>query len=174
MANNPDRKAFKNRIADQSQFDDVDLPFETLRLRGEGGSSGHNGMKSILVTLSSQKFPRLRIGVGRPSGRMSTANFVTQKFSKSEEEVLPFIIQNASDAISYIRKDRSGFGTIGVIDVNSKVDPKEIFGILGYHLGRITNHQEPTTREFRAVASQLKVIGTIAEIIIDRPITICG
>lgn len=86
-------------------FDDVDLPFETLRLRGEGGSSGHNGMKSILVTLSSQKFPRLRIGVGRPAGRMSTANFVTQKFSKSEEEVLPFIIQNASDAaISFIKE----------------------------------------------------------------------
>ncbi|MBX3003951.1 MAG: aminoacyl-tRNA hydrolase [Anaerolineales bacterium] len=80
-------------------FDDVDLPFETLRLRAEGSSGGQNGMKSIIQKLGSQEFARLRIGVGRPKGRMSTPNHVLQDFSRSEQQALPFVLKRASDAM---------------------------------------------------------------------------
>jgi PTH1 family peptidyl-tRNA hydrolase len=80
-------------------FDDVDLPLETLRLRSEGSSGGQNGMKSIIQRLGSQDFARLRIGVGRPKGRMSTPNHVLQDFSRSEQQALPFVLKRASDAM---------------------------------------------------------------------------
>ncbi len=80
-------------------YDDVDLPFETLRLRGEGGSAGHNGMKSIIERLGSDAFPRLRVGVGHPKGRMSTPNHVLQDFSRDEQDVLPFVLRRAAEAI---------------------------------------------------------------------------
>jgi PTH1 family peptidyl-tRNA hydrolase len=80
-------------------YDDVDLPFETLRLRGEGGSAGHNGMKSIIERLGSDAFPRMRIGVGRPKGRMSTPNHVLQDFSRDEQDILPFVLRRAAEAI---------------------------------------------------------------------------
>ncbi|HRN49785.1 MAG TPA: aminoacyl-tRNA hydrolase [Anaerolineales bacterium] len=80
-------------------FDDVDLPFETLRLRSEGSSGGQNGMKSIIQKLGSQDFARLRIGVGRPKGRMSTPNHVLQDFSRSEQQALPFVLKRCSDAM---------------------------------------------------------------------------
>jgi PTH1 family peptidyl-tRNA hydrolase len=79
-------------------YDDVDLPFETLRLRSEGGSAGHNGMKSIIENLGSQEFARLRVGVGRPKGRMRTPDHVLQDFSKSEREILTFVMQRATEA----------------------------------------------------------------------------
>lgn len=79
-------------------YDDVDLPFETLRLRGEGGSAGHNGMKSIIQNLGSQDFARLRVGVGRPKGRMRTPDHVLQDFSKAEQEALTFVLQRATEA----------------------------------------------------------------------------
>ncbi len=81
-------------------FDDVDLPYETIRVRSEGGSGGHKGMKSIIQHFSnSQEFPRIRFGVGRPPGRMDTADYVLQRFSKEEEKHLELYIQKASDAI---------------------------------------------------------------------------
>ncbi|MCL5429600.1 MAG: aminoacyl-tRNA hydrolase [Chloroflexi bacterium] len=79
-------------------YDDVDLPFETLRLRSEGGSAGHNGMKSIIENLGSQEFARLRVGVGRPKGRMRTPDHVLQDFSKAEQGVLTFVLERASKA----------------------------------------------------------------------------
>ncbi len=80
-------------------YDDVDLPFDTLRLRPEGGSGGHKGMKSIIQRLGTQEFPRLRIGVGRPKGQMATPDYVLQDFSKDEMDVIPFILDKAADAI---------------------------------------------------------------------------
>jgi PTH1 family peptidyl-tRNA hydrolase len=80
-------------------YDDVDLPFETLRLRGEGGSAGHNGMKSIIENLGSQEFARLRLGVGRPKGRMRTPDHVLQDFSRSEQEGLTFVLQRATETV---------------------------------------------------------------------------
>ncbi len=79
-------------------FDDVDLPFETIRLRPTGGSSGQKGMKSIIQSLSTQDFPRLRIGIDRPPGKMSTPSYVLQNFSKSQIESLPWLINRAAEA----------------------------------------------------------------------------
>ena len=81
-------------------YDDVDLPYETIRVRSEGGTGGHNGMKSIIKHFgNTQNFPRIRFGVGRPPGRMETADYVLQRFSKEEERHLELYIRKASDAI---------------------------------------------------------------------------
>jgi len=79
-------------------YDDVDLPFEALRLRASGGSAGHKGMRSIIENIGTQEFARMRVGVGRPKGRMSTPDHVLQDFSKSEQEGLPFVLQKAAKA----------------------------------------------------------------------------
>lgn len=80
-------------------FDDVDLPFETIRIRAEGGSGGQKGMQSIIDQLGSEAFPRLRIGVGRPPGRMEAADYVLQDFPKAERELLAITLDRAADAV---------------------------------------------------------------------------
>ncbi|CAF2084009.1 unnamed protein product [Brassica napus] len=68
-------------------YDDLDLPFGKLRLLPKGGHGGHNGMRSIIDRLKgSRDFPRLRIGIGRPPGKMDTANYVLRQFNKQEQE----------------------------------------------------------------------------------------
>lgn len=85
-------------------YDEVDLPFDTMRMRPEGGSGGHKGMKSIIQRLGTQEFPRLRIGVGRPKGQMATPDYVLQDFSKAEMDVIPFILDKAADAtLEFVR-----------------------------------------------------------------------
>jgi PTH1 family peptidyl-tRNA hydrolase len=69
-------------------YDDLDLPLGAVRLRPGGGSGGHKGMRSIIEHLGTQDFPRLRIGIGRPPGRMDPADYVLQDFSTEEEPVL--------------------------------------------------------------------------------------
>jgi PTH1 family peptidyl-tRNA hydrolase len=80
-------------------YDDVDLPFGTIRLRPGGGSAGHRGMGSVIERLGIENFPRLRMGVGRPTGHMEAADYVLQDFSRSEVETLPVILDNAVDAM---------------------------------------------------------------------------
>jgi PTH1 family peptidyl-tRNA hydrolase len=75
--------------------DDLDLPFGTLRLRASGGSAGHRGMQSIVTRLGSQEFPRLRIGIGRPPGRMDPADFVLKDFGGDESELLEATLDQA-------------------------------------------------------------------------------
>jgi PTH1 family peptidyl-tRNA hydrolase len=71
--------------------DDIDLPTGTLRIRAEGGSAGQNGMKDIISHLKSESFPRLRVGIGRPLGRMNPAAYVLQDFKEPE---IPIIIES--------------------------------------------------------------------------------
>lgn len=80
-------------------YDDLDLPLEALRLRPEGGSGGHKGMRSIIEHLGSQDFPRLRIGIGRPPGQMDPAAYVLQDFSAEEEAILEQTLNRAVAAI---------------------------------------------------------------------------
>ncbi len=80
-------------------YDDLDLPFGTLRLRPEGGAGGHHGMESIIAALSRQDFPRLRIGIGRPPGRMDPIAYVLQDFDRQEQEFLPELYDRAVAAI---------------------------------------------------------------------------
>ncbi|CAI9113610.1 OLC1v1014243C1 [Oldenlandia corymbosa var. corymbosa] len=66
-------------------FDDMDLPFAKLRMLPKGGHGGHNGMKSIINHFKGSKdFPRLRIGIGRPPGKMNPASYVLRRFDKQE------------------------------------------------------------------------------------------
>lgn len=87
-------------------YDDADLDFEVLRIRPEGSSSGQKGMASIIQSLGTDQIPRLRIGIGRPPGRMETPAYVLLPFSKEEKTVLPFILERAVDAVlEFIRND---------------------------------------------------------------------
>ena len=80
-------------------YDEVDLPFGTLRMRHEGGSAGHKGMQSIVEQLGTDDFPRLRIGVGRPPGRMEAADYVLKDFNRDEAEALNLVLDTATEAI---------------------------------------------------------------------------
>jgi len=80
-------------------FDDLDLPFGAIRLRPEGGAGGHNGLRSIIGQLGSNRFARLRLGIGRPPGRMDPAAFVLQDFNRDEVLELPRWLDRAADAL---------------------------------------------------------------------------
>ncbi len=79
-------------------YDDVDLDFEVLRMRPNGTSSGQKGMQSIIQQLGTEEFPRLRVGIGRPAGKMPTPAYVLQKFGNQEQDILPFVLRKAADA----------------------------------------------------------------------------
>lgn len=80
-------------------YDDVDLPLGTIRIRPMGGSGGQKGMKSTIERLSTEEFPRIRLGVDRPPGSMEAAAYVLKDFSKDEAEMVHHIIDRASDAV---------------------------------------------------------------------------
>ena len=78
-------------------YDDMDLPFGTLRMRPFGGHGGHNGMRSIIATMTD-RFPRLRVGVGRPGLAHDNAiDHVLSTFSAAEQELLHKVIDAAVD-----------------------------------------------------------------------------
>jgi PTH1 family peptidyl-tRNA hydrolase len=79
-------------------YDDVDLPLGTVRMRPDGGSAGQKGMASIIERLGTQEIPRLRLGVGRPPGRMDAADYVLQDFPAGEKELLQATLDRAADA----------------------------------------------------------------------------
>jgi PTH1 family peptidyl-tRNA hydrolase len=79
-------------------YDEIDLPFGTVRIREKGGSGGHNGMKSIINHLGNE-FPRIRLGVGRPPGKMPVHAYVLQNFNKQEYEVVREMLDTAVSAV---------------------------------------------------------------------------
>ena len=80
-------------------YDDLDLPFGTIRMRPGGGPGGQKGVASTIERLGTQDFARLRIGIGRPPGRMDPADYVLQDFSHDEMRTLSEILDQAADAI---------------------------------------------------------------------------
>ncbi len=79
--------------------DDMDLPFGTLRVRPNGSNGGQKGMGSIITQLGSQDFCRLRCGIGHPPGQMEVIDFVLNKFSKEDSELLPAVLDKASSCV---------------------------------------------------------------------------
>jgi PTH1 family peptidyl-tRNA hydrolase len=80
-------------------FDDLDLPFGNIRIRKSGGSSGQKGMKSIIEQLGTEEFPRIRVGLGRPPGKMNSADFILNKFKTTEKKDLEFILDKCVDVV---------------------------------------------------------------------------
>lgn len=79
--------------------DDLDIPFGTIRIRAAGGPGGQRGMSSIIEQLGTREFPRLRLGIGRPPGRMDPADYVLQNFSKDELRTLSEVLDHAAQAV---------------------------------------------------------------------------
>lgn len=79
-------------------YDDMDLPVGRLRIRTEGSSGGHRGMDSTIYQLSSDKFSRIRIGIGRPEGQKDTVGHVLGKFYGDEIEKIRATIEAAAEA----------------------------------------------------------------------------
>ena len=79
--------------------DDLDVPFGTLRMRPSGGPGGQKGLASTIEQLGTKDIPRLRLGIGRPPGRMDPAAYVLQDFSRAEMKELPAILDRAADAV---------------------------------------------------------------------------
>jgi PTH1 family peptidyl-tRNA hydrolase len=78
--------------------DELDVPFDVVRLKLGGGDNGHNGLRSITKSLGSKDYYRVRVGIGRPPGRMDPADFVLRDFSATERKDLAFVIDKAADA----------------------------------------------------------------------------
>lgn len=85
-------------------YDEIDLEFGTLRIRPQGGAGGHNGMKSLINHLG-RTFPRVRLGVGRPPGRMPASAYVLRRFRADELPVVDTMLDQAAAAIETIIRD---------------------------------------------------------------------
>ncbi len=87
--------------------DDLALPLETLRMRKKGSDAGHNGLKNIQDLLQTQKYPRLRVGIGDAFSKGKQIDFVLGKFDKNESAALPLILDK-------IEEMTLAFCTIGI------------------------------------------------------------
>ncbi|MFA0849819.1 aminoacyl-tRNA hydrolase [Curtobacterium sp. WHRI 8282] len=82
--------------------DELDLPFDTVRLKGNGGHGGHNGLRDIIKATGTNEFMRVRVGIGRPPGRQDPADYVLRDFSAAEKKTLPILLADAADAVEAI------------------------------------------------------------------------
>lgn len=85
--------------------DELDIPFDTVKLKSGGGHGGHNGLRDIAKAANSPEYVRVRVGVGRPPGRQDPADFVLQGFSSTERSVLPNLLSDAADAVELVITD---------------------------------------------------------------------
>ncbi|MDQ2755529.1 MAG: aminoacyl-tRNA hydrolase [Actinomycetota bacterium] len=79
--------------------DELDIPAGEVRLKLGGGEGGHNGLRSISQSLGTRDYLRVRVGIGRPPGRMDPADYVLRDFSGVERAELPFTLDAAADAV---------------------------------------------------------------------------
>jgi PTH1 family peptidyl-tRNA hydrolase len=82
--------------------DEIDIPFNTVKIKMGGGEGGHNGLRDISKALATKDYLRVRVGVGRPPGRMDTADYVLRDFSSTEKKELPFLLDSAADAVEVL------------------------------------------------------------------------
>jgi PTH1 family peptidyl-tRNA hydrolase len=79
--------------------DELDLPFDSMRVKLGGGDNGHNGVRSLRGALGTGDFHRVRIGIGRPPGRQPVPDFVLSDYSPSERKAVPMQVIRAADAV---------------------------------------------------------------------------
>jgi peptidyl-tRNA hydrolase, PTH1 family len=82
--------------------DEIDIPFAEVRLKVGGGEGGHNGLRSVTKSLGTRDYLRVRVGVGRPPGRMDAADYVLHDFSSTERREVPLLISDAADAVEHL------------------------------------------------------------------------
>jgi PTH1 family peptidyl-tRNA hydrolase len=82
--------------------DELDIPFGTVRIKDGGGDGGHNGLRSLRRSLGTGNYVRVRLGVGRPPGRVDPADFVLRDFSPSERADVALLLERAADAVESI------------------------------------------------------------------------
>jgi PTH1 family peptidyl-tRNA hydrolase len=85
--------------------DEIDIPFNTVKLKTGGGEGGHNGLRDISRALATKDYLRVRVGVGRPPGRMDTADYVLRDFAAAERKELPLLLDEAADAVEMLVRD---------------------------------------------------------------------
>ncbi len=82
--------------------DELDIPFDTVKLKTGGGHGGHNGVRDIAAALATPGFVRVRVGIGRPPGRQDAADWVLSPFASAERETLPILVSDAADAVEAV------------------------------------------------------------------------
>ncbi|WP_183501014.1 aminoacyl-tRNA hydrolase [Microbacterium invictum] len=82
--------------------DDLDIPFDSVKLKTGGGHGGHNGVRDVAKALDSPQFARVRVGIGRPAGRQDAADWVLDPFGATERKGLPNLISDAADAVEQL------------------------------------------------------------------------
>lgn len=85
--------------------DELDIPFDTLRLKTGGGHGGHNGVRDVAKALGTPDFARVRVGIGRPPGRQDAADWVLQPFPAADREALALTVADAADAVERLVED---------------------------------------------------------------------
>jgi peptidyl-tRNA hydrolase, PTH1 family len=85
--------------------DELDIPFDTMRVKIGGGDNGHNGLRSMRSSLATGDFARVRVGIGRPPGRQDVAEFVLSNYSSAEKKIVPFQVDKAADAVESLVLD---------------------------------------------------------------------
>lgn len=83
-------------------YDEIELPYGTLRAKFGGGEAGHNGLRSLTQSLSTRDYHRVRFGVGRPPGRQDAAAWVLSDFSATERKDLEYLVDRAADFVEAI------------------------------------------------------------------------
>ena len=85
--------------------DEIDIPFDTIKLKSGGGHGGHNGVRDVAAAIGTGDFTRVRVGVGRPPGSQGAADHVLKGFSAAERKTLPVLLSDAADAVEQIAAD---------------------------------------------------------------------
>jgi PTH1 family peptidyl-tRNA hydrolase len=85
--------------------DEIDLPFGAMRVKFGGSTAGHNGLRSLSNALRTADFYRIRLGVGRPSGRKDPADWVLEDFAKREEPDVAILVDDGADAVLSLVRD---------------------------------------------------------------------
>ena len=82
--------------------DELDIQFDTIKLKTGGGHGGHNGVRDVAKALDTPEFTRVRVGIGRPPGRQDAADWVLDPFGTTERAQLPLLIGDAADAVELV------------------------------------------------------------------------
>lgn len=105
-------------------YDDIDLPLGRMRLRKNGGSAGHNGMKSIIEALGTENFPRLRIGIGSNESKRDP-DYVLGRFTGKEREIYEALIGKAVEALELMQRRGIEEAMCRFNPVNTAPEPEE-------------------------------------------------